>query len=142
METYDQPFHAQDPMPPPARCGDLANASRATAVFERRGGEWLLEVTVSLPTEGAYRDASFRTGAAITTSEWDTVVSSKATAHTAQATVRLKPGTAFADVMFPVECAANQEGALEVVARPLDGTISFPEDGSAPPQLFVHINDG
>lgn len=128
----DMGYAVVDPMPAPARCMGLAAASKTTASFKKHGADWLLEVSLVLPTSGAWTGTAFPPGATI--SPWSgTLVSSNVIGHAAKATVKLSPGSTSAGVTFPVSCAAGM-GSVAI-------TASFSGAPSATTKVTTSAND-
>jgi hypothetical protein len=113
----DMGYAVVDPMPAPARCMGLAAASKATAVFKKDASGLVLEVTLVLPTGGAWPNTSFLAGG--TPSAWSgTIVSTRTVGMTSVAKVRVPAGSTSAGVTFPIDCPAGQ-GNISV-------NVSFP----------------
>ena len=103
----DMGYAVVDPMPAPARCMGLANATNATAVFKKDAGGLYLEITATLPTAQAWTGTTFASGQ--TPSAWSgTVLSSTITANKASVKVRPStPGTTNVGVQLSISCAAG-----------------------------------
>jgi hypothetical protein len=98
-----------DPMPAPARCMGLASASKTAAVFKRHGKDWVLEVTLTLPSGASWGGMTFAPSS--TPSVWSgQIVASSVTHRTAKVTMRPTAGASMAGVLFPVACAAGRGG--------------------------------
>jgi hypothetical protein len=111
----DMGYAVVDPMPAPARCMGLANATNATAVFKKDAGGLYLEITATLPTSSAWSGTAFTQGQ--TPSAWSgTVASSQVTAT--KATVKMRPTAGSQDigVQLSISCAAGS-GSIAVTAN-------------------------
>jgi hypothetical protein len=121
-----------DPMPAPARCMGLASASKVTAAFKRHGGDWVLEVAVTLPAGPAWRSTTFVPGSGA--SPWSgTLVSSSVTSRTAKGRLKVPAGSKATGVVFEVACPSGN-GHLAAAA-------SFPGAPSASTKVAVTLTD-
>ena len=111
----DMGYAVVDPMPAPARCMGLANATTATAVFKKDAGGVYLEVSATLPTAQAWSGTTFTAGQ--TPSAWSgTVLGSQVTAN--KATVKVRPSAGVTDlgVQLSISCAAGS-GSISLTAN-------------------------
>ncbi len=101
----DMGYAVIDPMPAPARCLGLANATRTSAVFVRDPGGLLLEFSATLPSGGAWAGTTFTPNGA---SAWSgTIVTQRITGLSAVARVKVTAGNTSAGVSFSITCAAG-----------------------------------
>lgn len=102
----DMGYAVVDPMPAPARCMGLANASKASAVFKRDAGGVLIELSLTLPTGAGWTGTKFQTGTV--PSPWSgTLLSSSQVGMTSVARVRPSVGAQSLGVQFQIDCPAG-----------------------------------
>jgi hypothetical protein len=111
----DMGYAVVDPMPAPARCMGLANATTTTAVFKKDAGGLYLEITATLPTAQAWQGTMFTPSQS--PSAWSgTVISSQITSNKATLKIRPStPGTQNLGVSLSISCAAGS-GSLSFSA--------------------------
>ncbi|HEY2367821.1 MAG TPA: hypothetical protein VGH87_15595 [Polyangiaceae bacterium] len=128
----DMGYAVVDPMPAPARCMGLANATVATAVFKKDAGGIYLEITAALPTAQAWTGTTFTAGQ--TPSAWSgTVIGSQVTSH--KATVKIRPSASVQNlgVQLAISCAAGS-GSLAFSA-------TFPASPTETTKASLQKND-
>jgi hypothetical protein len=102
----DMGYAVVDPMPAPALCRGLANATTSAAVFKKDAGGIYLELTATLPMGSAWAGTTFVPGQS--PSPWSgTVVSSQVTTN--KATVKMRPtaGSQNIGVQLSIMCSAG-----------------------------------
>jgi len=117
-----------DPMPAPARCIGLAAQSKSTATLKKRGADWVIDITVTLPAGST----TFAPGSSAST--WSgSIVSSSVTSRVGKASVKLAAGATNAYVAFEVTCPAGPGH--------LSASASFSGAPSATTKLVTSLND-
>jgi len=130
--TADMGYAVVDPMPAPARCLGLANASKANATFKRDATGLFLEVTLTLPTGSAWAGATFTPGSQ--PSPWSGQLLSSQVSHlTATARVRPTAGVTSLGISFSISCTAGP-GSLSI-------TASFPNSPTDTTKVTLQKND-